>query len=414
MIDSKLTITIERPAYGGIFMGRHKGRVVMIEGAVLPGETVVVAIEKEKKDYLAGSVLSVLEPSPERIRPLCRYFGECGGCHFQHVPYSLQVHLKEEVLRDCLKRLAKLETDFSAPIISNNSWNYRLRGQFKVSQKGIGFYRRNTREVVDIDNCPLMVKGINESFRKAKSLLNRLCVKEIHITIGDSPVALIKARQDNKSITYWNSTASSLMNAGFSGVSVETINGGLLHYGSRYTMFNLSDLKYTVSPMSFFQSHWKLNNDVVKFIKDGLAPLKSRNILDLYAGAGNFSLPLASDAEVVAIEENPFAIEDGKRNQQINNINNYYFIRSSAENFRSENKYDGIILDPPRPGLTKDAMSNVLSLQPEKIVYISCNPTTFARDLKKLLSKYDVESIRMIDFFPQTHHIEALAFLKMR
>jgi 23S rRNA (uracil1939-C5)-methyltransferase len=167
-----------------------------------------------------------------------------------------------------------------------------------------------------------------------------------------------------------------------------------------------------VSPEGFFQSNWKLNLSLVDIIKSSLQPLKDKKILDLYAGAGNFSLPLAKDARVIAVEENRAAIKDGTRNLKINKIRNCKFIRSSSENFQVKDHIDIVIIDPPRMGLTKKAMGNVLSVLPESIVYISCNPATFARDLKILLSKYEVESLRMIDFFPQTYHIETLAFLK--
>ncbi len=147
-------------------------------------------------------------------------------------------------------------------------------------------------------------------------------------------------------------------------------------------------------------------------MKETLQPLKDKKILDLYAGAGNFSLPLAKDARVIAVEESRAAIKDGTRNLKINKIRNCKFIRSTSENFQAKDHIDIVIIDPPRPGLAKRAMSNVLSLLPERIVYISCNPATFARDLKILLAKYEVESLRMADFFPQTYHIETLAFLR--
>ena len=188
-----------------------------------------------------------------------------------------------------------------------------------------------------------------------------------------------------------------------------------MRYGKPYIALNLENLKYTVSPKSFFQSNWKLNQTVVAFIKENLLPLKGKKVLDLYSGAGNFSLPLAGDADkVIAVEENPYAIEDGRRNLKVNNIKNCKFIRSPAENFRMMDNVHIVILDPPRQGLSSETVNKMLKITPERIVYISCSPSTFARDLKKLLEKYSIESIRMIDFFPQTFHIEALAFLKIK
>ena len=409
-----LILKAARPAFGGLFIGRHKGKVVMIKGALLPDETAEVTVDDEKKDYITASVRKIIEPSPHRIEPACKYFGSCGGCHFQHIPYNLQIQLKEEILGDCLKRLAGIETGLSEPIINDNPWNYRLRGQFKASRGKAGFYRGNSRELIDIDNCPLMVKEINKSFRKVKYLLKGINIKEIHITAGDSLIALIRAPGLNKSAAQRNKVAACFTDSGFSGLFIEMRNKKLLRYGAGYTILHLADLKYTISPMSFFQSNWGLNRRVVSFIKNNLQPLKGKKVLDLYSGAGNFSMPATAGAEVTAVEGNPFAIEDGKRNLEINSIGDFRFILSPADDFNSKDRFDIVILDPPRAGLSNKGMDKILALMPERIVYISCNPATFARDLKRLTGKYDIGSIRMVDFFPQTHHIESLAFLSLR
>ena len=142
--------------------------------------------------------------------------------------------------------------------------------------------------------------------------------------------------------------------------------------------------------------------------------MKGKKVLDLYSGAGNFSLPIAVDAEVTAVEENPHAVADGKRNLKINNIKNCRFICSAAEKFYTKEHFNILILDPPRPGLTNRVINTVFAIMPEQIIYISCNPATLSRDLKKLFKKYEVESVRLIDFFPQTFHIESLVFLSLK
>ncbi len=409
-----LILKADRPAFGGLFISRHEGKVVMIKGALLSDETVEVTIDDEKKDYITASVRKIIEPSPHRIEPACKYVGACGGCHFQHIPYNLQIKIKEEILRDCLKRLGMIETDLSKPIINTSPWNYRLRGQFKVSRGKAGFYKAHSREIVDIDNCPIMEKKIVVFFQKAKGLLKGINIKELHITAGESIIALIKAPELSKSVAQWSRLAAGFLNAGFAGIFIEAKNKKLLKFGAIYSVFHLAGLKYTISPMSFFQSNWKLNQQVVSFINNKLQPIKGKTVLDLYSGAGNFSMPVAAGAEVTAVEENPFAIEDGRRNLEINNISNCRFICSTTDNFHSENRFDIVILDPPRPGLSGKVINRVLTLMPERIVYLSCNPSTFSRDLRRLASKYDIESIRMIDFFPQTYHIESLAFLSLR
>jgi 23S rRNA (uracil1939-C5)-methyltransferase len=412
---STTTLKIERLAYNGVSIARHKEKIVMVRGPVLPGETVEAVIESEKKDYLTASVIQVIEPSPDRIDPACKYFNKCGGCNYQHIPYQLQVSLKEEILKDSLKRQAKTELKLSSPIINDNPWNYRLRGKFKVSGNRIGFYMEHSKKVVDIENCPLMAQDVNEFYEKSRSLTGELGVREIHITGGENPVVLIKLPAYTKiNKRSCGSYALKFLNSGFSGFCIEVGNKIIFHYGTTYASLNLNGLKYTVSPKSFFQSNWKLNLSVVETIKKALQPLKGKKILDLYAGAGNFSLPFSEDARVIAVEENRDAIKDGTRNLKLNNIRSCKFIRSSAENFLAKDSIDIVILDPPRLGLAKKAMDNVISSLPERIVYVSCNPTTFSRDLKRLMPKYEIESVRMVDLFPQTYHIEVLAFLKLK
>lgn len=411
-----ITLKAELPAYGGFSIGRWKGKVVFIKNTI-PGETIEAKLEEEKRDYYIASTTKILESSPDRIEPNCKFFGPCGGCQSQHISYQRQIRLKEEILKDSLKRIGKINIELSKSLIYDNPWHYRYRGQFKVLQGKIGFYREKTREVIDIDDCPLMTKEINEYLLKVRGILKNSEhlheVSEVHISYGDEAVALIKTR--GKQPLKLDEIAPAFLHSGFSGVFIDSGEKRLLKYGNHYITLNLEGLKYTISPMSFFQSHWKLNLAVVRFVKDSLQPLRGKRVLDLYSGAGNFSIPIALDAsEVNAVEENPFAIEDGKRNLAINNIKNCRFIRSSIEALQIKDSIDILIADPPRLGLTNKAIDKILNVIPERIAYVSCNPTTFARDLKKLLSKYEIESVRVIDFFPQTYHIESLAFLRSK
>ncbi len=411
-----ITLKAELPAYGGLSIGKWKGKIVFIKNTI-SGETIEAKLEEERKDYCTASTTKILEPSSDRIEPNCKFFGPCGGCQSQHISYQRQIKLKEEILKDSLKRIGKMDIELSKPLTYDNPWNYRYRGQFKVSQGKIGFYREKTREVIDIDNCPVMIEEINEYLVKVRGILKNSeylnAVSEVHISHGDKAVALIKT--GGKQPLKFDGLAPAFLHSGFSGVFIDSGGKRLLKYGNHCITLDLDGLKYTISPMSFFQSHWRLNRAVVGFIKGSLQPLKGKRVLDLYSGAGNFSLPIALDAGVViAVEENHFAIEDGKRNLQINGIKNCRFIRSSIEGLNIKDYFDILILDPPRPGLTNAAMDTILAMKPERIAYIACNPTTLARDLRKMLVKYEIESVRMIDFFPQTYHIESLVFLRLK
>ena len=248
-----------------------------------------------------------------------------------------------------------------------------------------------------------MIKELNLIVRE---LNNRKLsgIKEIHISCGDTANALIKSRLAAEDIE------EIMSGVGFSGIAFETGEST----GRDYIRLDLNGLQYTVTPWSFFQAHWNLNRKVVELIVNELQPLENMRVLDLYAGAGNFSLPLAAYAsQVVAVEESRYAADDGQRNVKLNNIKNCRFINSSAEKYRIHEKFDIVLLDPPRPGLHPDVARKVLDASPGKVVYISCNPATLARDLKKFSERYNVDSLRMIDFFPNTYHVEALAFMSL-
>ena len=405
-------IKAQSPVYGGYVIAREGG-VIFIRGAI-PEEVVEVSIVEKKRDYSIGKVTNVLEPSPYRINPPCPVFGICGGCHFQFISYERQVSMKEEILLDSVSRIGKFEAPLS-PALTDRNYNYRYRGQFKISREGgIGFYKEGTRDVVPVEECPLMIKEINLLIKKLKNINPPSPpftkgglggIKEIHISYGDTANALVKSRLAAEDVE------ELLSGAGFSGIAFESGEST----GRDYIRLDLNGLQYTVTPWSFFQAHWELNRKVVELIVNELQPLENLRILDLYAGAGNFSLPLTAHAsKVVSVEDNSYAADDGQRNVKLNNIKNCRFINLPAERYRIHEKFDIVLLDPPRPGLHPDVARKILDSSPGKIVYISCNPATLARDLKKFSEKYNLDSLRMIDFFPNTYHVEALAFMSLR
>ncbi len=393
----------QAPAYGGYSIARN-GKVIFIKGAI-PGEVVEVNIVEKKRDYSVASVVNVIEPSEHRVEPACPVFGICGGCQLQFISYERQLTMKGEILLDSLSRLGGIETEPGA-VFSDAQWNYRHRAQVKVSRQGeIGFFRESTRDVVTFDECPLLVQEINEVLRKIKDTVSPKNLREIHIAAGDSLAALLRGGE------YDGEACRKIMEAGISAAAfnAEPVDG------AGYVTLDLNGMKYSVSPWTFFQAHWSLNRKVVDFIMSRLQPAAGERALDLYAGAGNFSLPLAARAvEIVAVEENSHAADDAERNLEINDIKNCRVVRSSAEKYKLSGRFDVIILDPPRPGLTSEVAKKVLDHGASKIVYVSCNPSTLARDLKKMKDKYDVESVHQIDFFPNTFHIEAAAFLRIR
>jgi 23S rRNA (uracil1939-C5)-methyltransferase len=389
--------------YGGYVLAREEG-VVFIRGAI-PGEVVEASIEQKKKDYSIAAVTDVVKPSVFRVEPPCPYFGDCGGCQLQYASYEKQASMKNHVVLDCLRRIGRIEKDLDVPLLGPQ-FGTRHRAQFKVSREGaVGFYREGTRDVVPVRNCLLMTGEINAALERI-ARFGPAGVKEVHVTHGeDALIALIKG------IGFHEDTAQAFIDMGFAGVAFDDKS----HRGTGHVSFRLGELEYTVSPRSFFQSNWNLNVQVIGLIVERLGDVRGKRILDFYAGGGNFSLPLAAQgAEVVAVEEGADAVKDGERNATVNVLEKVKFVPGKAETARLRGAFDIVILDPPRPGLTKDAMKRVLEIKPEGIVYVSCNPSTLARDLGKLSDDYDIASIRMVDMFPNTYHVESVAFLSRK
>lgn len=416
---TSLTLRAEAPVYGGFVIGRD-GKVIFIRGAI-PGEFIEISIKETRRDYLIGDVTKVIESSEFRRIPPCPYFGICGGCQLQYIQYEKQIAIKEEVLRESLQRIGGIQIG-DLPSLTGEEFFYRQRVQFKVSHDGrIGFFREGTRDVVPIDRCLIVTEKINDLLSRLKCIDLR-GAKELHVISDDTISILVKG-----SIS--EDTIQEILGSGVSGIAFpdgDSIGKDYitLEYEGLSACNAQAGLKYTVTPWGFFQGHWSLNRRLVSLVMDKLSPLEGKVVLDLYSGAGNFSLPLSTKAsEVIAIEDNPYAVEDGRRNLMINGIKNCLFIRSTVEDLFEDRKkrkfiegrrYDIVILDPPRPGLSSGLCKNLIDLGCDRVVYVSCNPTTLARDLKKMKERYEIESLYMVDFFPNTYHIEAVAFLRLR
>ncbi|MFC1549491.1 class I SAM-dependent RNA methyltransferase [Nitrospirota bacterium] len=400
---SSITLKAQEPVYGGFVLHRSETEgITFIKGA-LPGELVEVSIEEKKRDYSVGSVVEVVEPSTHRIEPPCAYFGTCGGCHLQFAAYPRQVEMKNNVLIDCLRRLGGIDAHLEPPLYGK-PYGYRRRGQFKVSKDGhMGFYRENTHDVVQIESCPLMSEPINSALRSLRET-DLKGVREIHLTDGDGVMALIKG------VPFSEELADSLMDAGLSGVAFD--DGTYRGEGPGYALLDLSGLKYSVSPWSFLQSNWELNQKMVAQLVEETGEMADHRLLDLYAGAGNFSLSLAIEArETVAVEENASAIADGKRNVAANRITGYRYLSGTAETAKLKGGFDVLIVDPPRAGLSKESLQRVLDLSVPRLAYVSCNPSTLARDMKTLTEMYAIDSVRIADMFPQTYHVESIVIM---
>jgi 23S rRNA (uracil1939-C5)-methyltransferase len=398
-----LKVTTVAPVHGGYALARAEGVGVLFVRGALPGEEARVRIGERKRDYAFAEAVEILVPSPHRVEPPCEVFGTCGGCQLQHASYPYQLEMKRDILREAFRRIGRMDV---VPEVApaGEPFGYRYRGQFKTDGAGVGFYAERSRRLVPVSRCPLMVGAINSALPSLRGLGEIAPVREIHLASDGTRVA-----------------------AGLPGVRfdprIADRAGEALHgivfedraWGEGTLTLPLDGLSYAVSPRSFFQANWRMNLALVGRLACLLDDLAGARVLDLYAGAGNFALPLSSRCgEVVAVEGEPRAFADLRSNVQGNALPNVRAVKSRVEAYRPSGRFDAVVLDPPRSGLSPKALSLVRGIAAGRILYVSCNPATLARDVRALSGRYDLASLTMHDFFPNTHHVEALAVLTGR
>lgn len=399
-----MTLETLIPLYGGYSLAKGD-RVVFVRGAI-PGEVVEAEVVEKKRDYSIADATGVLRSSEDRVEPECEVFGLCGGCHYQYIRYERQVRIKEEIVLDCLRRIGRLDIRLDAPIYDDPR-GYRRRAQFKVDDRGrVGFYRPLSHRVVEFSRCMLLCSEINHILNEIKSLELPRGIREVHVISGDTSVIDIRGREVPEDFL------TGLMD--IKGVSGIYVNGRHLTGEQRIGLL-LNDLFYFVSSGAFFQSNWRLNCRLVSMVKEFVRNVSPERVLDLYAGGGNFSLPLSGVAkEVIATEEATASYQDALFNIEYNGVDNVRFKNRKVESLLVKKRIDLVITDPPRVGMSKDAIRKIVELEPEWIIYISCNPSTLARDLNRLSEAYSVESVRVVDMFAHTFHIESISILKRK
>jgi tRNA/tmRNA/rRNA uracil-C5-methylase (TrmA/RlmC/RlmD family) len=370
-IGTRLTLKIDDIAFGGDGVARMAEFVIFVPFVML-GETVDVEIIEVKKSFARGRLVQVIESSPDRVKPECRYFGDCGGCQYQHVAYDTQLRIKHKQIVDLFQRIGQFENPPVAPVIPCPApYGYRnrimVRSQWNKARQAlnIGFLRHDNRLTVDVEQCPIAEPALNQQLQQVRA--------------NPPP------------------------------------RGGLK------VVLRIPPENWDLPPDSFFQNNFFLLPKLVETVRERFQSSGSRFLVDAYCGVGFFALELANVAEQFAgVELDQPAIRAARRNAQTRGITNGEFIAGPTETFLPSllAKFNAtqttVILDPPRTGCPPSALHVLRDVRPAQILYISCHPATLARDLNALCADkvFKLESIVPLDMFPQTQHVECVADLR--
>lgn len=412
---------IDSLTYGPYGIGRKDGQVIMVP-LTAPGDEVEVRITEEKANYALGELLRLVKPSSVRQNPPCPYFGACGGCPWQHIGYEAQLAAKEKSVADAMRRIGGIIGFQLLPILrSPQEYHYRRRIRLQSDKnKRLGFHRAFSHELIEIDSCLISHPEVDRCLTHAREWIEglRTEVRHVEIVRGDEAKQILFVAKAEGGFAREDDATSSRF------LEHCTEIGGLTLFGRRWRrswgqggilIRSEEGLKMEVDGEVFTQVNREGNVQLARELLQWGEFHDRDRVLELYCGAGNFTLPAARRCrQVVAVESSPRAIENGRRNSQLNQLENIRWVRShvsnAVEHFRKKGEtFSKIILNPPRPG-AKGLEEDLPYLHAEKIFYVSCNPPTLARDAAALGKKgYRLTRVQPVDLFPHTFHVEALA-----
>lgn len=406
MTHAPLDLDLTGLAYGGAAFGRDQdGRMVFVPFA-LPGERVQVEITEAHQQWARGRLIRVVQPSPERISPRCRHFGDCGGCHYQHMPYPVQVQAKADIVRSQLQRLGGFaDPPVESTVPSPSPWNTRNHIQFTLTPGArLGFQAAASHRTVPIQECHLPELALADLWPRIDlepvPCLTRLALRagaegECMIMLEGEGTPEVELALDLPASVVWLWPAGATVLAGADHLTIQVL-----------------DQAFRVSAASFFQVHTALAGLLVRRVLEGLAPQRGETVFDLYAGVGLFSAFLAqSGARLVAIEVSPSACSDFEVN--LDAFDSVELYQAPVEDTLPtlEPRPEAVVVDPPRAGLGAHVCEALIALAPPRLAYVSCDPATLARDGRRLAQAgYTLDRVIPFDLFPQTYHIETLSF----
>lgn len=438
------TVYVEKFVHGGFGLGKLPGgKLVLVEGAY-PTELVKVEVTAERSDVAFARTVDVLQPAAFRRKAPCRHFGECGGCQIMDISYEEQLRLKREIVADQLRRLGRTETEVRHTIESDLELGYRSKMEFSFSFLNgdvvLGLKKRGSNEIVGLKECPVSPTSFSRVLEvlpdivkatkvriynpvRRTGTLKHLVMRYSHSNNQTMSILVTKtetfreARDIKNELLRKVPQVNSVIHVMNSSDEVVLRGPYRTLHGSGVLEFEMDYEKFQVPPTAFFQSNFHVAARMVDFIARNLGLDGHETVLDLYAGVGTFTMRLAMlSKKVVAVESSRIAVKAGRANANINNLRNVVFYEANVLDFlRSyEGRVDVILLDPPRSGAGREVCDEILKMSPSKIVYVSCDPATLARDLGFLGQRYQVQFVQPFDMFPHSYHVESVAFLVRR
>ena len=405
----QITLTLDAMAHGGAAIGHYEDRAIFVPYAI-PGERVRVEIIDDRGRYAHARLLEVIEPAPVRVEPACPFFGEgkCGGCQWQHIETSVQPQLKGMVTLDQMRRVGKFQDPpVFEPIPDPHGWEYRNHALFRVDEEGrLGFLSSRSHAVYPVDTCLILhplLNGVLEALDMNYPELEWLEMRAGTAT-GDIMLLLQSREEEPPSLA---------VDLPVSIVQVRHDDAVAPLIGLDYILERVHDRPFRISATSFFQVNTTQAETLVNVVLGALELRGHEHVLDAYCGVGLFSAFIASEARrVTGIEINPSAVADARHN--LADASNVTVLEGTVEAMITtlEEAPDAVVVDPPRAGLDRSVIDALVALAPSRIVYVSCDPATLARDCRRLARHgYRLAWVQPVDLFPQTYHIENVALL---
>lgn len=423
-IGQTVKVAFETMALGGkakgSVIGTHKGAYAVFAELAAPGDIGIVKVNNVVKRYVEGELIEVLEPSIHRVPPACEYFGECGGCNWQHIAYEEQVRQKADIISFVLARNGLGEGLEIKCLQSETPLAYRSRADITFVRendrlKG-GFLRRRTHDLLDVIRCPLLVRPLSDALLEFKKALYELVA---HVP-ADWPFKMRISHDPGSGALFGQPRMKGSLREGLLG-TYKLDKGALKDAEGTTLSYSVDGLKLLYDPFCFTQVNMDTNEVLVRQAIKALKPGPEDEILELYAGIGNFTMPIAKRAgEVFAVESAPVSAKYSKINARENSLSNITHLKMDSERACRKlagmgRRFSKVLVDPPREGMGEGAVNALCNLDPDFIVSISCHPDTLAKDLKRFEFRgYDIKSVVGVDMFGQTFHTETITLLSRR